>query len=74
MRWKNVDIISMCPTPAHGKRQLSHVLNVHRIIFKLGKNIYGSQFPDEFDYGISGSLNMRMMDHLTHLPKRSILA
>ena len=37
-----------------------------RLIFKLGKDIYYPKISDEFDHGGSVSLNMRIVDHLTH--------
>ena len=45
--------------------------NFSWIIFKYGKDIYCSRVSEEFDYGGSGPLNMRIMDHLLN---RSISA
>ena len=35
-----------------------------RIIFKCDKDIHCPEISDEFDYGVSASLNMRIMDRL----------
>ena len=39
----------------------SHVHNVSRIIFKLGKDIYYPKISDEFDRGGSALLDMRII-------------
>ena len=57
---------------AHWKSPLAlFVDNFSRFIFKHGKEINCTEISHEFDYGVSASLNMRIMDHLM---RRSIMA
>ena len=42
----------------------SHVRKFSPIIKKWGKDIHGLKISDEFDYGGSAFLNMRIMGHL----------
>ena len=44
------------------------VRNFFQIIFKRGKDIYCPTVSDEFDFGGSVSLNMRIMDYLMSQP------
>ena len=45
-------------------RWRSDVRKFSRIILKCGKDIHSLKISDEFDYGDSALLNMRIMDHL----------
>ena len=44
-------------------RQRSHICKFSRTILKCGKDIHWPKISDEFDYGGSALLNMRIMDH-----------